>query len=119
MSRVASMLGKLRTAGVSIRSEGGRLIVEARAGVVTPEMRAELARCKAELVAALEPDIGYLPSVDPITAEAFREVAGLLAVAYQGYTRMPRVPVAQANDSAVQRLALSEGVSVHGHGHVP
>jgi hypothetical protein len=118
MSRITSLLGELRAAGVSIRSEGGRLIVEAPAGLVTAEIRAQLVKCKAELVSALEPDLSP-PSEDTIEAGAFREVAGLLAIAYQRYARIQRVPADQPKDSTLQQLALSVGESVHGHGHVP
>ena len=119
MSRITSLLGELRVAGVSIRFDGGRLIVEGPTGAVTPEMRAELVRRKAELVSALDPDPGCPRSEDPITLEAFREVAGLLAVAYQRYAKIQRMPVDQPKEAHLRPLALSGGESVHGHGHVP
>jgi hypothetical protein len=119
MSGITSLLGELRAAGVSICFEGGRLIVEGPTGAVTPEMRAELVRRKAELASVLESDPGYPSSEGPIAARAFREVAGLLAVAYQRYAKIQRIPVDQPKEAALQPLALSEGKSVHGHGHVP
>lgn len=119
MSGITSLLGELRAAGVSIRLEGERLIVEGPTGAVTPEMRAELVRRKAELVSALESDPGCPPREDPITLEAFREVAGLLALAYQRYAKIQRMPVDQPKEPPLQPLALSESKSVHGHGHVP
>lgn len=110
------MLCDLRAAGVSIRSEGGRLIVEAPAGAVTEEMRAQLVRRKAELVSALESDRCYLPSEDPIAAEALHEVGGLFAVAYLRRVSDPRVPVNQPKDMANKELAFSSIPSVHEHG---
>jgi hypothetical protein len=116
MSGAASLLSNLREAGISIRSADGRLIVEAPAGVVTAQMRAELARHKTELVAALESSMGHLTRADPITSEALREVAGLLAVAYQRYAGIPRVPAEEPENPTLPQLALSARESVHGHG---
>jgi hypothetical protein len=117
MSGAASLLSMLRDAGISIRSADGRLIVEAPAGLVSAEMRTEIASHKAELVATLESHIGLLPPADSVTEEAVREVSGLLAVAYQRYARIPRVRAEEPENPTLPQLALSGGVSVHGHGH--
>jgi tubulysin polyketide synthase-like protein len=117
MSGAASLLRKLREAGILIRSDGGRLIVEAPVGVVTAEMRGDLARHKKALVAVLESSVGNLLRVEPVS-EALREVGGLLAVAYRRYASIPRVPKEPRNPT-LKQLALSKGVSVHGHGRVP
>jgi hypothetical protein len=115
MSHAASVLARIRAAGISIHAEGGRLIVEARLGVISSEVRAELAQRKSELIQALveeqrRPERG----VDDVT-EAVAEVARLLVIAYQRYTKVQRVPLGQV-DSVNKELALSPGVSVHGHG---
>jgi hypothetical protein len=52
-------------------------------------------------------DCGWGDLTDPTTAEAFRGNASLLAIAYQRYTRIPKVPVDQAKESVTKELALS------------
>ena len=56
MNSAASFLSSLRAAGISIRTQGGRLTVEAPAGVVTQRIREQLVHRKAELIEALEPE---------------------------------------------------------------
>jgi hypothetical protein len=50
------------------------------------------------------------------TAKALREVAHLLAAAYQRYTTIQRVPVQRPEDEVTKELALSPPESVHGRG---
>jgi hypothetical protein len=63
----ASLLAQLRGAGISITSNAGRLILDAPAGAVTAELRAELVKRKAELIATLETARGYLREDPPVT----------------------------------------------------
>jgi len=64
------MLEQLREAGVSIRAERGRLIIEAPPGVVTPEARGEMVRLKPELLSALEVESDRTPGVPWNAAES-------------------------------------------------
>jgi hypothetical protein len=111
MKAAASLIAKLRASKVSIRSEGGRLIVEAPSGVITAEVRAELAKRKSELLAALEAEI---PEQDSALTHAQNEVAGLLAVAYKRYIAIPNVGAGRNTNSGDAALAKSPGQSVHG-----
>ena len=112
----ASLLAQLRDEGISISSNAGRLVIDAPVGAVTAELRVELVKRKAELIATLETAHGVLHEDAPLT-EARTEIARLLAIAYSSAT--PRFNVSgQAIDwpviSGKDDLANSGGTSVHG-----
>lgn len=108
-----SLLAHLRVAGVSISAEHGRLIVEGPTGVVTEELRAELLRCKEELIARLE-ESHSRGEEDLNLAEAQREISDLIAVAYRRYTAIQRVAQDRPPNSGGKELANPSGSSVHG-----
>jgi|ERR1019366_1791295 len=108
MTAAASLVASLRAAGILIRSEGGRLLVEAPCGSITPEIRTQLAKRKTELVSIIRLEEEHRAN-NVTTVEALREVAGLLATAYQRRQRIRRIPEAAAD----AELALSGGQSVH------
>ena len=49
----ATLIGRLHAAGVQLTANGDKLHISAPAGVLTPELRAELVEHKAALMAAL------------------------------------------------------------------
>lgn len=51
--KVAPLLGRLANAGVSMRLDGGELVLSASPGAVTPKFLVELRALKGELVALL------------------------------------------------------------------
>jgi len=106
------LLAHLRGTGVSISAQRGRLIVEAPPGVVSAELHAELRERKAELIAALEAEC--VPPDESIVLGVRREIADLLAIAYQRYAAMQRAGADRLNDSGKERLANSDTASVHG-----
>jgi hypothetical protein len=53
------------------------------------------------------------PLAEPLVAEALDEIASLLSIAYQRYSKIPRL---RAEAPVNKELALSPVVSVHGHG---
>ena len=55
---------------------------------------------------------------DAIAVEALQEVADLLAVAYQRYRKIQRLPVNPPEDAVNGELAISGGQSVHGGGQL-
>jgi TubC N-terminal docking domain len=92
------------------------LIVEAPAGVLTPDIRAELVKRKAALICALQ-RVQVAPLIeDPLTRQSLHKVAYLLAVAFQRYAEIQRVPIQQPEDAVTKELALSPPESVHGRG---
>jgi hypothetical protein len=111
--KAVTLFSKLRIAGATIRTEGGRLIVEARPGVLTAEVRTELARHKPALIAMLEARKSN-PEEDRLLPEGCREIAELLAVAYRRYIAIPRVEQHGPRDSVQDTVANSPGQSVHG-----
>jgi hypothetical protein len=105
-------LSALRARGISITTGGDRLIVEAPEKVLTAELRGELMRRKAELIATLEP---AQPRTDGSgLLEAQNEVASLLAMAYRRYAAVPRVGTDRKASAADCGLASAGGSSVHG-----
>jgi len=116
MTASKSLLVSLRASGISLRVEDGRLLVEAKRGTITPEIRSLLVNRKVELISTLE--LEDAPRVqDPIDGEAIKVVTGLLVIAYQRFKRtptIPEVPLAGTQHSAPNRLALSAPQSVHG-----
>jgi len=76
------------------------------------ELRAQLAKRKAELIAFLENAHGQVQD-DAMLAEACGQIADLLAMAYRRYAAIPRVGDDQAN-SGKHELANSPAQSVHG-----
>src|ERR1019366_108056 len=111
MTAATSLVASLRAAGILIRSEGGRLVVEAPRGTITPEIRSQLAGRKTELISIISLEEEHRAN-DATTVEALREVAALLATAYKRRQRILRVPEAAA-DAVNAGLALSGGRSVH------
>ena len=109
----ASLLAELRVAGIAISSEGGRLIVEAPPGAVTAELRAELMKRKAELLATLETAHGHVDKDLPVT-RARIEIAQLLAIAYRRDAAIQRVSSDQPESSVNGQLANAHRSSVHG-----
>src|SRR5579872_6888608 len=55
MKAAVEILGKLRQANIGVRLEGDRLQVDAPKGALTAELRAELSRCKSDVIAFLQP----------------------------------------------------------------
>ncbi len=62
MSEATSVLADLLAAGASIWADNGELVVEAKPGVVTPEIKAALTQNKAELLLMLEQERGVSPA---------------------------------------------------------
>ena len=114
MSATAALITDLRKAGVRLYREGTRVMVEAPAGVITPEIRAELSRSKQELLTALGKESPGATGEDPIAAEALRAIAGLLAAAYRRQQEIRRVPADHASAERHGKLALPCEPSVHG-----
>jgi TubC N-terminal docking domain len=108
----ASLVNQLRAAGGSIRCDGGRLVIEAPPGVITAELRAELSKYKAELIALLESGTGNTGDAAE-TIQARNRIAGLLAMAYRRFLASRR-PVEDQATSGDRRLANSTTLSVHG-----
>src|SRR5262249_16886123 len=108
----AALLGSLRAMGVAIRSEDGRLIVEAPAGLITAEVGRGLGGKKPELVRALHLEHKHL--VDSTLREGQNEIAKLLANAYRRYSAIQRVSEDQPGNSGNDELAKSDISSVHG-----
>ena len=111
MTAANNFLADLRKAGIIVRANGDRLVVEAPAGLVTTQLRDELARRKTTLLFALRDSTE--PGLGPEDSENLHEVASLLAVAYQRFLRIPKVPVDQAFCATPAGVALSAGPSVH------
>ena len=57
---VGELLFVARAAGIQLEARGSRLHVDAPFGVLTPELRDELARHKSELLAVLSPVRGFV-----------------------------------------------------------
>lgn len=114
MTAANDFLADLRKAGIIVRANGDRLVVEAPAGLVTTQLRDELARRKETLLFALRDSIEL--RLVPEDMEILREVANLLAVAYQRFLRIPRVPAEEASCKATVGVALSGESSVYGGG---
>jgi hypothetical protein len=112
MNAVA-FLSQLRDAGITIEYRGNRLIVEAPTGAVTAELRAELVKRKAELIATLENAHGRLRE-DPLLAKARIEIASLVAIAYRRHGAIQRLGPDRPVSSGKGDLANSCRTSVHG-----
>lgn len=111
MSTVA-FLDALHARGISISAGGGRLMVEAPEGVVTAELRGELMRRKAELIATLETTQQRTEASKLLQAQS--EVASLLAAAYRRHAAVQRVGTDRQAAAADCSLANAGGSSVHG-----
>jgi hypothetical protein len=81
------LLERLRSAGVIIRAQDSRLVIEAPAGVITPDLRDVLVRNKANLLSVLgrQQKGGSGDAID----HAVRGVAELLARAYERLNTAP------------------------------
>ncbi len=62
--RVRMLLNSLRVKGVEVESEGGRLHIDAPAGVLTDALRASLAENKEDLIELLERERAKLEAAD-------------------------------------------------------
>lgn len=110
--RAASLLERLRREGASVHSKGDRLVVEARPGLLTAELRGELLECKADLLAMLASnDCGEEGSSLSSTRRA---IALLRATAYRRYATIQRVGQDQTSGSVNNDLASVGTQSVHG-----
>jgi hypothetical protein len=107
------LLVKLRRVGVVVSAKAGRLILDAPAGVITAELRRELADRKTEIITALLAE-SVRPDQDSALTEARHVVADLLATAYQRYSAPRRAGSDQRKDSGDGELANSSVSSVHG-----
>jgi TubC N-terminal docking domain len=110
--RVPSLLVRLRATGVSISGEGERLVIDAPKGVITAELRAEVASMKFEILRLLEAEAAAAEK-DFQLAKAIDAAAGLLAGAYKRHPG-PRPWADQTPTSSDSTLALSGDTSVHG-----
>lgn len=107
-----SFLERLRTRGISITADRGWLIVEAPEGVVTAELRGELLRRKAELIAALKATPPRTEASNLLEAQS--KVASLLAIAYRRHAAVQRVETDRKAGGADCGLASAGESSVHG-----
>jgi hypothetical protein len=105
-------LSVLRARGISISNCDGRLIVEAPEGAVTAELRGELIKRKAELIATLEPPQPRTHGSGLL--EASNAVASLLAMAYRRHAAVARVGTDRKASVADCGLASAGPSSVHG-----
>jgi hypothetical protein len=64
------LLTELQSLGVVLVANGGRLSIDAPKGIITPAIRAELARHKAELLALLAPSTPAAPTLTRPTLDA-------------------------------------------------
>ena len=112
MNPSPSFIDKLRGAGVVLRMNGDRLLVQAPAGVVTAELREEIVRRKPELISAIQGS----SSKTPAEPDSLREIANLLTAAYQRYVAIPKPHAEQRIESAPAGVALFGTTSVHGGG---
>jgi hypothetical protein len=108
MTSTDIFLAKLRRAGVVLRASGDRLVVEAPVGLVTPQLRGELARRKEELVFALQDSIDV--RIVPSDRELIHDVARLLATGYRRYLNR--------QTASVGGLESANGVAFSGAGSV-
>ncbi len=107
------LIARLRSLSVSLHSEGTRLIVDAPRGVITSDLREQIARLKPELLSELEAKARAL-NPDSTTTKAIREIAALLATAYRRSTNIPQVRKTLRPGSGDPELANSDAESVHG-----
>jgi hypothetical protein len=108
----AELIGRLAALGASIRVTGSDLALRAPAGVITPELRAELARNKPQLLAAL----GERSDTD---RQAICAVAAILARAYQRCGSIPRLTPSRDAERMGEQLAFVRQQSVHGGAQRP
>jgi TubC N-terminal docking domain len=113
MTTASLLIVQLRTNGVSLRSEGTRLIVEAPSGVITPDLREQMTHLKPQILSALEAET-LASEADSVTTKAIPEIALLLAAAYRRFTNIPQVRNTPRPGSGDPRLANSDAESVHG-----
>lgn len=109
MSGAIALIKRLRGAGVALRQEGTRLLVEAPVGVITPEVRRHLVRLKQPVLEALTKEAAA-DDCDGRNADAVYEVSALLAIAYRRC--FANKPVGRGSGDA--GLANSSESSVHG-----
>lgn len=114
MSDVASLLGRLLDAGIRITAEGGQLRYAAPRGVLTPELRAEIAARRGELLALLEragadadthQPIAAAPSTEPPPLSFAQERLWFLSE-LEGATPAYNIPVALRLEGELDREAL-------------
>lgn len=107
------LIARLRTNGVSLRSDRTRLIVVAPRGVITPELREQMACLKLEILSELEAE-AFAHTADSATMAAIYEIAVLLTTAYARYTEARPARRSGTSDSGDRELANSVRESVHG-----
>ena len=115
MSTVSHLLTKLGDLGVTLRADGTRLLVQAPGGVITPELRTEMARRKVKILAAIQGTSRAANEDAPATL-ALHELSGLLAKAYQRHFAVQQVTGNQPRQEPDLGLALSSAASVHESG---
>jgi len=113
MTATALFIAQLRALGVSVRSNGPRLIVAAPRGVITSELREQMARLKPHILYELEAEAPALYADTPAW-EAIREIAALLATAYRRRQELQREQVGLPRKSVDDALANLARSSVHG-----
>jgi hypothetical protein len=113
MTAASQLIARLRTKGVSLRSDGTRLIVEAPGGVVTPDLREQMTCLKPEILSALEAEV-LAPRADSVATKAIPEIGALLATAYLRSVNIPLIGKTPRLTSGDPRLANSVTESVHG-----
>ena len=107
MNEAARLIARMTPLGVTMRAIGFRLIVDAPAGVITPEMRTDLSRHKANLIA-------LLGTPSDLDRKATCTVAKMLATAYQKHRAARGIPLAEDLKSAADAVAFPSTPSVHG-----
>ncbi len=115
------LLQTCRQAGIVLAADGEHINVDAPVGVLTPELRGELARCKAGLLVLLAPATEFVSLRGGLTVPmaAVRLALDLesrgfrLALdAYEQFTIEPTASLTQADLAAIRRWRLHLGAIV-------
>lgn len=109
----ATLLARLSSAGISIKLQNGRLILEAPRGVITAELHAQMVEHKAELISTLAGQSAHYGE-DDLAKIAKHTIAELLSVAYRRHLSAEKTRPDLAQDSANNPLAIDSAQSVHG-----
>jgi hypothetical protein len=108
----AEFLSSLNEMGIAVANEDGKLVIDAPAGVVTVQLREELARRRNELIAALGMRSEH--TEDDVLTHAQRNIAGMLAGAYRRLLVGEQTDINREVTSVTNRLACPCASSVHG-----
>lgn len=124
------LLMTCRQAGINLVVDGDCIDVDAPAGVLTPELRAELARCKADLLALLAPPRAFVTlrhgptlPVEAIELALDLERRGfrMSLDAGQQFQIEPPAALTEADLAAIRRWRLHLGAIIgydaDAHGH--